>query len=31
MNAAILVVVCQGLAQGLEVYGVYDGFQGLID
>ncbi len=29
MNAAIRAVVRTGIAKGLEVYGVYDGFQGL--
>lgn len=29
MNAAIRAVVRTGLSEGLEVYGIYDGFQGL--
>lgn len=29
MNAAIRAVVRAGLAEGLEVYGVYDGYHGL--
>lgn len=31
MNAAIRAVVRAGLAQGLEVYGIYDGYRGLIE
>ena len=31
MNAAIRAVVRSGLSAGLEVYGIYDGFQGLVD
>ncbi|MDO4432099.1 MAG: 6-phosphofructokinase [Aerococcaceae bacterium] len=31
MNAAICAVVEQGTRQGLEVYGVYNGFKGLYD
>ena len=29
MNAAIRAVVRAGLSEGLEVYGVYDGYHGL--
>lgn len=31
MNASIRAVVRAGLAQGLEVYGIRDGYQGLVD
>lgn len=31
MNAAIRAVVRSGLSSGLEVFGIYDGYQGLID
>ena len=30
MNAAIRAVVRSGLSHGLEVYGIYDGYQGLV-
>ncbi len=31
MNAAIRSVVRSGLSMGLEVFGIYDGYQGLVD
>lgn len=31
MNAAIRAVVRSGLSQGAEIYGVFDGFQGLVE
>jgi hypothetical protein len=31
MNAAVRAVVRAGLAQGLDVYGVFEGMQGLVD
>ena len=31
MNAAIRAVVRSGLSQGLEVYGIFDGYRGLVD
>ena len=31
MNAAIRAVVRAGLSQGLEVYGIFDGYRGLVD
>ena len=31
MNAAVRAVVRAGIAAGLEVYAVYEGFQGLVD
>ena len=30
MNAAIRAVVRSGITRGLEVYGVYDGYEGLV-
>jgi len=31
MNAAIRAVVRSGLARGMEVYGIYDGYKGLVE
>lgn len=31
MNAAIRAVVRSGLSQGAEIYGIFDGFQGLVE